>query len=238
MTVPTKERWTRERVAAMIDHTLLKPDAGEEQISALCREAAAYGFASVCVNPVWVETCAVLLQNSPVKVATVIGFPLGASYSRLKAFEAKEALKAGAEELDMVINLGWAKMGRWDAVEADIAAVVLEARRHPGVLVKVILETSLLTDEQIVAACHCALAAGADYVKTSTGFGPGGAAVEHVSLMAGTVGTRARVKASGGIRTAETALRMLEAGADRLGTSASMTILDGLPSAADCPPED
>nr|WP_049754135.1 deoxyribose-phosphate aldolase [Heliomicrobium modesticaldum] len=232
MSFQTGDRWTRERVAPLIDHTLLKPDAKEVQIEALCREAATYGFAAVCVNPVWVETCAALLQGSPVKVATVIGFPLGASLSRVKALEAREALRSGALELDMVMNMGWAKMGRWDAIEADIAAVVEEARRMPGAVVKVILETALLTDEEITVACHRALNAGADYVKTSTGFGPGGATTAHVSLMAETVRGRARVKASGGIRTAERAVRMLEAGADRLGTSASLVILDGLPGAA------
>ncbi|MZP28793.1 deoxyribose-phosphate aldolase [Heliobacterium undosum] len=232
VSLPTGDRWTRERVAPLIDHTLLKPDAEEAQIEVLCREAAAYGFAAVCVNPVWVETCATLLQGSPVKVATVIGFPLGASLSRVKALEAREALRGGALELDMVMNVGWAKMGRWNAIETDIAAVVEEARRKPGAIVKVILETALLTDEEITAACHRALDAGADYVKTSTGFGPGGATAAHVSLMAETVEKRARVKASGGIRTAETAVRMLEAGADRLGTSASLVILDGLPGFA------
>lgn len=220
-------KWSREEVAKSIDHTLLKPEATEAQVVSLCHEAVRNGFAAVCVNPVWVMTCSRLVHGTEVKVATVIGFPLGAAVPQVKAFEARESLAAGALELDMVLNVGWAKDGRWDDVEAEIAGVVQEARQVPGALVKVILETALLTDDEIVEACRRAAAARAEYVKTSTGFGPGGATVEHVALMRKAVGNRARVKASGGIRSAEAAAQMLSAGADRLGTSASLDILQG-----------
>ncbi|MCW2278146.1 deoxyribose-phosphate aldolase [Heliophilum fasciatum] len=219
------ELWTKEKVAQMIDHTLLKPEATEGQIVDLCRDACAYKVAAVCIHPIWVSTAASLLTGSGIKVATVIGFPTGAT--RVKALEARDALQAGAQELDMVMQVGWAKMGRWADVEADIRAVVEEAKQVPQSVVKVILETALLTDEEIVEACRCAVAAGAHFVKTSTGFGPSGATAHHVALMRQTVGADAQVKASGGIRTAADALAMLQAGATRIGTSATGTILAG-----------
>ncbi|MTV50153.1 deoxyribose-phosphate aldolase [Heliobacillus mobilis] len=220
-------QWTKDQVARTIDHTLLKPDAVEAEIVSLCREAVANRFAAVCVNPIWVPTCAKHLKNESVKVATVIGFPLGANCTEIKAKEAQAALQAGAAELDMVLNVGWAKQGHWDKVQEDIATVVEEARQYPGAVVKVILETAFLSDDEIVEACHRSVQAGAEFVKTSTGFGPAGATVEHVALMGKAVGERAKVKASGGIRTAEKAAQMLSAGADRLGTSASIAILNG-----------
>ncbi|MDD2421545.1 MAG: deoxyribose-phosphate aldolase [Heliobacteriaceae bacterium] len=218
---------TRSQVAGKIDHTLLDPAATGSRMVNLCREAVQYGFGTVCVHPVWVATCTRLLAGTGVKVATVIGFPLGATLPRVKAFEAGEALLAGAVELDMVMNIGWAKEGSWSAVEADISGVVQAARKVPDSLVKVILETSLLTHSEISEACRRAMAAGADYVKTATGFGAGGATVEHIGLMARTGGGRLKVKAAGGIRTAQTAVQMLNAGADRLGTSAGLAILAG-----------
>ena len=208
-------------LAAAIDHTLLKPNATEAQIRILCAEALEHRFASVCVQPCWVELCAQLLKNSPVKVCTVIGFPLGVTLPDVKAFEARRCLAMGATELDMVINLGALKSGRLELVEADIAGVVDVA--HPqGGLVKVIIETGYLSDEEKVIACQLAKAAGADFVKTSTGFGPGGATVEDVTLMRSVVGPELGVKASGGVKTAAEAKAMLAAGATRIGTSAGV----------------
>nr|WP_207707092.1 deoxyribose-phosphate aldolase [Heliorestis acidaminivorans] len=213
-------------LAVRIDHTLLKAEAQEKEISKLCLEAVQYSFASVCVNPLWVEKSAQLLAGSPVKVATVIAFPLGATLPALKASEAREMLQKGAQELDMVMNLGLAKAGNWDAVQDDISAVVEEARSYSDIIVKVILETALLKPEEIEEACRRAVQAGADYVKTSTGFGPAGATLEDVALMKKTVAGKAKVKASGGIRSAQEALAMIQAGADRLGTSASLKIIE------------
>lgn len=216
-----------DRIAARIDHTLLKPDAGKEAITKLVEEALEHGFASVCVNPVWVKTVREILQDrSPVKICTVIGFPLGASQPEVKAFEASRAIESGAEEVDMVINVGALKDGDDELVHRDIAGVVEAA--NGKALVKVILETCLLTSEEIIRACKLVVAAGADFVKTSTGFASGGATVETVSLMAKTVGPGTGVKASGGVRTAADAVAMLEAGATRLGTSSGVAIIKGL----------
>lgn len=211
-------------LASIIDHTVLKANATREQVERLCDEAAEHGFASVCVNSCWVATAAERLADSPVKVCTVIGFPLGAMSTAGKAAEATCAVADGADELDMVINVGWLLAGEDDAVRADIAAVVEAAR---GRCVKVILETCLLTPEQIVRACELSVEAGATFVKTSTGFSTGGATVEDVALMRKTVGDRCKVKASGGIHNAAEAQAMVDAGADRIGTSSGIAIVAG-----------
>ncbi|MEN9358680.1 MAG: hypothetical protein RL095_215 [Verrucomicrobiota bacterium] len=207
-----------------IDHTLLKPDATAEQIRKLCDEARQFSFASVCVNPCRVALAAELLKDSGVAVCTVIGFPLGAGLSSCKAAEAAAAVHLGAGEIDMVINIGAVKDGSWSCVEDDIRAVRAAC---PGQILKVIFETALLQDEEIRQACAASLRAGADFVKTSTGFGPGGATIEAVRLMKQCVGSRAKVKASGGIRDAESAAAMIAAGAERLGTSAGVAICLG-----------
>lgn len=217
----------RFTVASQIDHTLLKADARSDAIRKLCAEALEFRFAAVCVNPYWVNLCSELLRDSSVKVATVIGFPLGANQTLAKAAEARTALEAGAQELDMVLNVGELKDGNLKAVEADIAAVVREARVN-GAAVKVILETALLTNEEKLAGCKVSLAAGADFVKTSTGFGPGGATVEDVRLMREAVGRAMGVKASGGIRTWDDCRAMMAAGASRIGTSAGVSILQAI----------
>ena len=212
------------KVARLIDHTLLRPEATAAQVLQLCKEARHFRVAAVCVNPVHVALAAAELRRTPVRVATVVGFPLGASLSATKRLEAKEAIRLGATELDMVLNLGALKAGERKLVRDDIRAVTRPAHAA-GVLVKVILETALLTDAEKALACELALAAGADFVKTSTGFGGGGASVADVALMRRVVGTRAGVKASGGIRTAADAHAMIEAGASRIGTSSSVAIL-------------
>ncbi|MCH1642491.1 deoxyribose-phosphate aldolase [Paenibacillus timonensis] len=209
----------------MIDHTLLKADAGRAAILKLAEEAKQYGFASVCVNPTWVKTAAEILKDSPVKVCTVIGFPLGASAPEVKAFEAAHAIAEGAGEVDMVINIGALKDGDDDFVRRDIAGVVQAAAGKA--LVKVIIETCLLTDEEIVRASKLSVEAGADFVKTSTGFSTGGATVEAVELMRKTVGPDVGVKASGGVRSLADAEAMIKAGATRLGTSAGVAIAQG-----------
>lgn len=214
-------------LAQYIEHTLLKPDATAADIGRLCEEAMAHGFHSVCVNPYHVPIAVRQLRGTRVKVCTVIGFPLGATTSFAKVCEARDAVAAGAEELDMVINVGALKARDFGSVEADIAAVV---RAAGGAPVKVILETGLLTDEEKVAACKAAQAAGAQFVKTSTGFGPGGATVEDVRLMRQATGGALGVKASGGIRDLPTAVAMLRAGATRLGTSSSVRIMAELRS--------
>jgi deoxyribose-phosphate aldolase len=211
-------------VARMVDHTLLKPNATQAEVAKLCEEARKYCFASVCVNPSYVAYSAQLLQGSGVKVCTVIGFPLGSTTSTVKAVEARDAIANGAEEIDMVINVGALKSGNDSVVFEDIKAV-REATR--GKVLKVILETSLLSDEEKVRACIMSKKAGADFVKTSTGFGGGGATVEDVKLMRQTVGPLMGVKASGGIRDAKIAEAMIQAGATRLGTSASIAIVSG-----------
>jgi deoxyribose-phosphate aldolase len=217
-------------LAKMIDHTLLKPDATPDQIAQLCFEARKYGFASVCVNPSYVELCAQLLKGSPVKVCTVIGFPLGATPPEVKAYETRLALEKGATEIDMVINIGALKARDLELVARDIRGVVLTAHAA-GALVKVILETCLLSDEEKVLGCLLAKEAGADFVKTSTGFSSGGATVEDVELMRRTVGAQMGVKAAGGIRTREDAEKMIKAGATRIGASAGVKIVQGGASA-------
>jgi deoxyribose-phosphate aldolase len=213
-------------LAATIDHTLLKPDATPEKIAQLCFEARKYHFASVCVNPTHVSLCADLLRGSDVKVCTVIGFPLGASETAVKVFEAQTAIDHGATEIDMVINIGALKAGDHDVVARDIRSVV-ETGHGRGALVKVIIETALLTDEEKVVACLLAKEAGADYVKTSTGFSGGGATVHDIELMRKTVGPTIGVKASGGIHTLQDAENMLRAGATRIGASAGVKIVRG-----------
>jgi len=209
-------------IAGFIDHTLLKPDATEAQIRQLCSEAMEFGFASVCVNPTWVPLAARLLAGARPVVATVIGFPLGATLADVKAYETRRALEEGASEFDMVINIGALKSKNFRLVERDIAGVVEAAQ---GRVVKVIIETALLTDEEKVEACVIAKAAGADFVKTSTGFASKGATVEDVALMRRVVGADMGVKASGGIRSAEELKAMIEAGATRIGASAGVKII-------------
>jgi deoxyribose-phosphate aldolase len=212
-------------LARMIDHTLLKPEAIPAQIEHLCEEALEHGFAAVCVNGAWVSLAARLVWGSDVAVAAVAGFPLGAGTSAAKAFEAADAVTAGAAEVDMVINVGALKAGDASLVQTDVGAVV--AVVGAGVPVKVILETALLTDEEKAFGCRLAVEAGAAFVKTSTGFGLGGATVEDVALLRRTVGPDVGVKAAGGIRTRERAEAMIAAGANRLGTSTSVQILQG-----------
>lgn len=217
-------------LAKMIDHTILKANATQSDIEKLCDEAKKYNFASVCVNPYWVPLASDLLKNSTVKVCTVIGFPLGATSSESKASETEIAILQGADEVDMVINVGAMKNDKTDVVENDILSVVNSARKtgksqNKNIIVKVILETCYLTKDEIKNACLCAKNAGADFVKTSTGFGTGGATVEDVALMKETVGSSMEVKASGGIRDYETAIKMINAGATRLGTSSGISIV-------------
>mgnify|MGYP002673316600 FL=1 len=207
-----------------IDHTLLKPESTQTQIDKLIAEAVEHQFASVCVNPTWVSYAAKALKGTEVNVCTVIGFPLGANTSSVKAFEAKDAVAKGADEIDMVINIGRLKSGQYDAVEADIRAVV-EASGDK--LVKVIIETCLLTDDEKVKACQLAVAAGADYVKTSTGFSTAGANIADVILMRKTVGPNIGVKAAGGTRSYADAESFIKAGATRIGTSAGVAIVNG-----------
>lgn len=211
-------------IAAYIDHTLLKPEATAAQVRQLCAEAAAHHFASVCVNPSHVALSAGLLDGSGVPVCTVVGFPLGATPAAVKAFETNQALLDGATEIDMVIAIGALKGGEYQTVYDDVAAVCAAAHAA-GALVKVIIEAALLSDEEKVAACVLSVAAGADYVKTSTGFGPGGATAADVALMRRVVGPDVGVKAAGGIRTLADALAMIEAGASRIGASAGVNIV-------------
>ena len=212
----------KKTIASMIDHTLLKPEATPAQVEKLCAEAAEYHFASVCVNPVYIPLAARLLDGTGVKVCCVVGFPLGAIAPEQKAAEAASCAAMGAEELDMVIHVGAAKAGDWALVQRDIAGVVKAAA---GRTVKVIIETCLLTDEEKVKACEAAKAAGADFVKTSTGFSTGGATAHDSALMRKTVGPEMGVKASGGIRDYATAMAMIEAGANRIGASAGIEIV-------------
>ncbi|MGE0392234.1 MAG: deoxyribose-phosphate aldolase [Vicinamibacterales bacterium] len=208
----------------MIDHTLLKPDASLAEVETLCREAAQFHFATVCVNPTWVATCARLLRGTPVKVTSVVGFPLGATTPDVKNYETRRALFDGAGEIDMVINVGALKSGDLRTVERDIEAVTGPCR-EAGAVSKVIIEAALLTDEEKVTACTLAKAAGADYVKTSTGFGPGGATVADVALMRRVVGEQMGVKAAGGVRDLESVKAMIAAGATRIGASAGVRIV-------------
>ncbi len=213
-------------IASLIDHTLLKPDATPDQIAQLCYEARKYGFASVCINPGHVKLCTDLLRGTKVKVCTVIGFPLGATSPEVKVYETETALRDGATEIDMVINIGALKGGDHTVVARDIQGVVKVAHAA-GAIVKVIIETSLLTEEEKVAACLLSKEAGADYVKTSTGFAGGGATVEDVALMRRVVGPEMGVKASGGVKSFEDAKSMVAAGATRLGASAGVKIVQG-----------
>jgi deoxyribose-phosphate aldolase len=217
---------TDGRLAHMIDHTILKPDATQDQIAQLCYEARKYNFASVCVNPTNVKLCAQLLAGSDVLVCTVVGFPLGATPTEVKVFEAQQAVHDGATEVDMVINVGALKSRDYELVEQDIASIARACHAGNAIL-KVIIEAALLTDEEKVIACQLAKVAGADFVKTSTGFGPGGATTEDVTLMRRVVGSKMGVKAAGGIRTYEDAQKMIAAGASRIGASASVKIMQG-----------
>lgn len=210
----------------MIDHTVLKPEASQEEIAQLCYEARKHGFISVCVNPSYVKLCTQLLEGSGVLVCTVIGFPLGATSTESKVFEAQQAVRDGANEIDMVINVGAVKSRDYESVERDIASIARVCHASNAIL-KVIIEAALLTDEEKVIACQLAKVAGADFVKTSTGFGPGGATPEDVALMRKVVGPGMGVKAAGGIRTYDDARKMIEAGASRIGASASVKIIQG-----------
>ena len=212
-----EKKWNK-----LIDHTLLKANASKNDITKLCDEAMQYDFASVCVNPVWVSYCAEYLKESDVRVCTVIGFPLGANTSKVKAYEAKMAIEEGADEVDMVINIGALKAGDMDTVYQDIQAVVDASQGH---CVKVIIETCLLTDEEKVLACQQAMKAKATFVKTSTGFSTGGATVHDVALMKQTVGEQCEVKASGGVKTYQDMQDMIDAGATRIGTSSGVSLM-------------
>jgi len=211
-------------IASRIDHTLLKADATREQIETLCAEAREHGFATVCINPAWVRLCAGLLSGVSARVCTVVGFPLGATLPEVKGFEATRVVQDGASEVDMVINVGALRSGDYRLVERDIAAVV-EASHAGGALVKVIIEAALLSDDDKVRACVLSRAAGADFVKTSTGFGPGGATAADVALMRRVVGEAMGVKAAGGVKDLKSAQAMLEAGADRIGASVGVKIV-------------
>lgn len=224
VTAPLGARPQNQNVATLIDHTLLKPDATQDQIAQLCYEARTYKFASVCINPAHVKLAAQLLKDSGVPVCTVVGFPLGATPATVKAFETQQAIRDGASEIDMVINIGALKSQAYQTVYEDIATVARTT--HAGnALLKVIIETALLTDEEKVIACQLSKTAGADFVKTSTGFGPGGATVEDVTLMRRIVGADLGVKASGGVRNLADAQAMISAGANRLGASAGVKIM-------------
>ncbi|MBI4179274.1 deoxyribose-phosphate aldolase [bacterium] len=215
---------TAPNLAGYIDHTLLKPQTTRAEIEQLCKEAREYHFASVCVNPFWVPLCAQLLKGSGVKVCTVIGFPLGATSTAAKAAETRDAIANGAEEVDMVINVGALKAGDHDTVRRDVAEVKKAAGSRT---LKVILETGLLTDEEKMIACQLCKEAGADFVKTSTGFGPGGATLADIAMMRRVVGPGMGVKASGGVRDTKTAKQMIEMGATRIGASAGIAIVKG-----------
>lgn len=219
------------KIAKMIDHTILKATATKEEVIKICSEAKEYGFFSVCVNPTQIELVKKELQGSDVKVCTVIGFPLGANTPEVKAFETKDAISKGADEVDMVINIGALKDKNYELVQRDIKAVVDAANK--AALVKVIIETCYLTDEEKKIACELAVKAGTDYVKTSTGFGTGGSTPEDIKLMRETVGENIGVKASGGVRCEKDAIAVIEAGASRIGASASIAIVSGQISKSD-----
>ena len=220
---------SRKELARMIDSTAVKPSVTRSDVEKLCRDALHYGFGAVCVNPVYVKFASQLLKGSEVKVCSTVGFPFGATLPEIKAFEALKVLEDGAQELDMVINLSALKSGDYDAVKNDIVSVVNVKRVDSNVIVKVIIETNLLTDEEKAVACKLAKEAGADFVKTSTGFFGKGATVEDVRLMRRTVGEKMGVKAAGGIRSYEDAVAMIEAGANRIGTSTAVQIIKGVP---------
>ena len=214
-----------EEIAGLIDHTLLKPEASRDDIRKLCQEAAHFGFASVCINPWNVPLAAEMLRGTKVKICTVVGFPLGATLPQVKIYEAEEAIKLGAQEIDMVINIGALKSGQDDVVESDIRGIV-EASHRGGAICKVILETALLTKEEKIRASTLAKRAGADFVKTSTGFSSAGATTEDVALMRSIVGPKIGVKAAGGVRTFEDLKKLVAAGATRIGASASVKIME------------
>ncbi|MCK9223636.1 MAG: deoxyribose-phosphate aldolase [Candidatus Muirbacterium halophilum] len=218
------EKKDNNEIASYIDHTLLKPEASEEEIIKICKEAMEYNFWSVCVNPTWVKTAYSILKDSKVKVCTVVGFPLGATPGEVKAFEADRAIKDGASEVDMVINIGYIKSKKFDEVKEDIKKV---KQACGNTLLKVILETCLLTSNEKIKACEICKSAGADYVKTSTGFSVSGATAEDIALMRRIVGEDMGVKASGGVRDSEGALKMIKSGASRVGASASIAIVKG-----------
>ncbi len=220
---------TAQDIAPFIDHTLLKPNAKEEEITQLCNEAREFGFAAICINPSYVPLAASLLANTPVKICTVVGFPLGSMTTEAKAFETRDAVAKGADEIDVVINVGKLKSGDYQYVVEDIKGVVKAAQHR---IVKVIIEAAMLTDDEKVAACILAKAGGAQFVKTSTGFGPGGATAHDVALMRRTVGAEMGVKAAGGIRDLATAAEMVKAGATRIGASASVQIVTSQSSAS------
>jgi deoxyribose-phosphate aldolase len=224
----------KHRLAAVIDHTLLKPEATQTDIERVCEEALIYGFAAVCINPFWVPVAAQKLEASPVRVCTVVGFPLGCNAPEAKMQEANIARSAGAEEIDMVINIGALRSGDYAAVQEDVAGVA-EVVHDGGGLLKVIIETCLLTNEQKIKASRLAVEAGADFVKTSTGFSTGGATIEDIRLMCDVVGPHAGVKASGGIKTLAAMRSMLAAGASRIGTSAGVNIIKELEGTPEIP---
>ena len=221
-----KKNLSRVEIAKIIDHTLLKPEATLEDITRLCQEAEKYSFASVCVNPFWVPICHKILEHTSVKVCSVVGFPLGADTPEVKAFETDHIVEAGAGEIDMVINIGGLKSGNYELVEEEIRAVIRAAGGNP---VKVIFENCLLTEEEKVKACILSKRAGAHFVKTSTGFNKSGATVKDVVLMRKIVGPKMGVKAAGGIRTYEDVCNMIRAGANRIGTSAGISIISAIP---------
>lgn len=218
----------RARLAKMIDHTLLRPEATRNEVAKACEEGKRFGFASVCVNPTWVSLARRLLKGSGVKVDTVVGFPFGATATEVKVFEAERVIAEGAEEIDMVMNVGALKSGNSELVRKDLESVVAVAEKNK-VVSKVIIETCYLTRKEKILACELVMAGGAGFVKTSTGFGKGGATVEDVRLMREVVGSKIGVKASGGIRTYEDALKMINAGASRIGSSSSVRILETFP---------
>jgi deoxyribose-phosphate aldolase len=224
--IPTPTAVPSAQVAAMIDHTVLKADATEAQVRKLCEEARAYGFGAVCVNAAYVALCRQLLEGTAVAIAAVVGFPLGATLSEVKAYEAQRAIAAGATEIDMVLLVGALKDRRYDAVFRDVETVA-QTCHALGAELKVIIEAAMLTDEEKVAACILSQEAGADFVKTSTGFGPGGATLADVALMRRTVGPDMGLKAAGGIRTYADAIAMIAAGATRIGASAGVAIVEG-----------
>jgi deoxyribose-phosphate aldolase len=223
--VVTGKESTQEPINRLIDHTLLKADASEDQIRQLCKEAVEYSFCSVCVNPYFVELCAELLKGTDVLVCTVVGFPLGATLTAVKVLETQLALRDGASEIDMVINIGALKSGDRGTVQRDVE-MVAKTCQQGGAVLKVIIEAAMLTDDEKKIACRLAVDAGADFVKTSTGFGPGGATIEDVALMRRTVGPDIGVKAAGGIRTYAQAMQMIAAGATRIGASSGVKIVE------------
>jgi deoxyribose-phosphate aldolase len=223
---PIKNNMTKDELSKYIDHTCLKPDATRGMIDSVCQEAAEYGFKSVCVNPIWIRHVAEKLEGAPVLPCCVVGFPLGAGLTSIKALEAAECCALGAKEIDMVINIGAAKAQDWEGVMSDVAAVVTAVSGRA--VVKAIIEVRLLTDAEKIRACICAKEAGAGFVKTSTGFLGGGATVSDVRLMRSAVGDAIGVKASGGIRSYNDAIAMIQAGANRIGCSASIAIINGI----------